>query len=76
MRELRKKKLFRKQQARDQGEEIGSDDDDDEFNEGATGVDWGVLEGEDSLTGAHLSTQGPFPLHAGEASPRDRWRWA
>ena len=43
MRELRKKKLFRKQQARDQGEEIGSDDDDDdddnEFDEAATSVD-------------------------------------
>ena len=47
-RELRKK-LLRKQQARDQGEETGSDDDDDDddddkFDEAATDVDWGVLE--------------------------------
>ena len=56
-RELRKK-LLQKQQACDRGEETGSDDDDDddEFDEPAAGVDWGVLEGEDSLTGAHLST--------------------
>ena len=28
-------------------------------------MDWDVLEGEDSLTGTQLSTQGPFPFHAG-----------
>ena len=59
-RELRKKEPLRKQQARDRGEEIGSDDDDDddgeEFDEVAAGVDWDVLEGEDSLTGTQLST--------------------
>ena len=27
-------------------------------------MDWGVLEGEDMLTSAHPSTQGPFPFHA------------
>ena len=48
--------MIRKQQARDQGEETGSDDDDDddnddEFDEVAASVDWGVLEGEDSLSG-------------------------
>ena len=48
-RELRKKKLLRKQQARDRGEETGSDDDDDD--EVVADVDWDVLEGEDSLTG-------------------------
>ena len=28
-------------------------------------MDWDVLEGEDSLTGTQLSTQGPFPFHVG-----------
>ena len=59
-RELWKKKLLRKQQARDRGEETGSDndddDDDDKFDEAAAGIDWGVLEGEDLLTGTHPST--------------------
>ena len=57
--------MIRKQQARDRGEETGSDDDDDEFDEVAADMDWDVLEGEDSLTGTQLSTQGPFPFHAG-----------
>ena len=64
-RELKKKEMIRKQQARDRGEETSSDDDDDdddddEFDEAAAGMDWGVLEGEDSQF-----TQGPFPFHAG-----------
>ena len=62
--------MLRKQQARDQGEETGSDDDDnDEFDEVVADVDWDVLEGEDSLTGTQMSTQGSFPFHMGEASP-------
>ena len=49
--------MIRKQQARDRGEETGSDDDDDdEFDEVAADMDWDVLEGEDSLTGTQLST--------------------
>ena len=28
-------------------------------------MEWDVLEGEDTLTGTHLSTQGPFPFHVG-----------
>ena len=66
-RELKKKKMLRKQQAWDRGEETGSDDDDDndEYDEVAADVDWDVLEGEDSLTGTQLSTQGPFPFHVG-----------
>ena len=68
-RELKKKKMLQKQQARDQGEETSSDDDDDdeeeELDEVVADVDWDVLEGEDSLTGTQLSTQGPFPFHAG-----------
>ena len=56
-RELKKKEMIWKEQARDQGEETGSDDnDDDEFDEVATDMDWDVLEGEDSLTGTQLST--------------------
>jgi len=60
-RDLKKKETIRKQQARGRGEGTGSDDDnddddDDEFDEAATDVDWGVLEGEDSLAGAHPST--------------------
>ena len=50
-RELRKKKLLRKHQARDRGEETGSDDDDD--NEVATDLDWDVLEDEDTLIDVH-----------------------
>ena len=66
MRELKKNKMLWKQQAWDQGEETGSDDDDDkEFDEVVANVDWDVLEAEDSLTGTQLSTQGPFPFHAG-----------
>ena len=50
-RELVKKKVIRKQQARDRGEETSSedDDDDDESDEEAAGVDWGDLVDEDSL---------------------------
>jgi len=51
-RELRKKKLLRKRQARDRGEETGSDDNDDD-DKVATDVDWDVLEDEDMLTDAH-----------------------
>ena len=44
--ELKKKEMIRKQQARDRGEETGSDnDDDDEFDEVAANVDWDVLVG-------------------------------
>jgi len=67
-RELKKKKMLQKQQARDRGEETGcddNDDDDDKFDEVVADVDWDVLEGEDSLTGTQLSTQGPFPFHVG-----------
>ena len=55
-----KKKAIWKQQARDRGEETGSEDDDndDESNEVVAGVDWGDLEDEDSL-----STQGPFSFN-------------
>ena len=55
-RELAKKKVIRKQQARDQGEETSSDDDDG--NETAASVDWGDLVNEDSL-----SMLGPLPFH-------------
>ena len=54
-----KKEMLRKQQARDRGEETGSDgddDDDDAFDEVVANVDWDVLEGEESLTGTQLST--------------------
>ena len=65
-RELRKKKLLRKQQVRDRGGETGSDDDDnDDDDEVAADVDWDVLEDEDMLTDAHRSMQGPFLFHAG-----------
>ena len=50
-RELRKKKLLQKQQARDRGEETCSDDDD----EVAADMDWDVLEDEDTLTDTHRS---------------------
>ena len=63
-RELRKK-LLRKQQARDRGEETGSDDDDDnDDDEVAVDMDWDVLEDEDTLANAHRPMQGPFPFHA------------
>ena len=40
------------------------DDDDDDDDEVAVGVDWGVLEDEDTLISGHPSVQGPFPFHA------------
>ena len=40
------------------------DDDDDDDDEVAVGVDWGILEDEDTLTSGHPSVQGPFPFHA------------
>ena len=40
------------------------DDDDDDDDEVAVGVDWDVLEDEDTLTSGHPSMQGPFPFHA------------
>ena len=66
-RELKKKKMLWKQQARDRGEEIGSDnnDDNDDDDEVVADVDWDVPEREDSLTGTQSSTQGPFPFHVG-----------
>ena len=65
MKELKRKKMLQKQQARECGEEIDSDDDDEEeFDEVVADVEWDVLEGEDTLTGTHLSTQGPFSFHA------------
>ena len=67
MRELTKKKAIWKQQASDRGAETSSEDDgdDDESNEEegdtkAADVNWGDLEDE-----GLLSTQGPFPFHAG-----------
>ena len=64
-RELKKKEMQRKQQARDRGEEVSSDDDDgdDDDSEVAADVDWGILEDEDTLTSAHPSMQGPFLFH-------------
>ena len=66
-RELKKKKMLRKLQAWDRGEETGNDDDDDDDDddEVVADVDWDVLEGEDSLIGTQLSTQGPFPFDVG-----------
>ena len=62
--------MLQKQQAQERGEETGSDDNnEEEFDEVVADVEWDVLEGEDTLTGTHLSTQGPFPFHAGEVSP-------
>ena len=53
-RELTKKKVIQKQQARDRGEETSSDDDDDDDDndddEATVGVDWGDLVNEDSLS--------------------------
>ena len=58
--ELKRKKMLQKQQAREQGEETDSDDDNDEddkeFNEVVVDIEWGILEGEDTLIGIHLST--------------------
>ena len=66
--ELKRKKMLQKQQARERGEETDSDDDDDdeeEFDKVVADIEWGVLEGEDTLIGTPSSTQGPFPFHAG-----------
>ena len=55
-----------KQEARDRGEDMSSedeDDDDDDDDEVAIGVDWDVLEDEDTLMSGHPSVQGPFPFH-------------
>ena len=40
------------------------DDDGDDDDEVAVGVDWDVLEDEDTLTSGHPSVQGPLPFHA------------
>jgi len=66
-REQMKKAKRLKQEARDRGEDVSSedeDDDDDDDDEVAVGVDWDVLEDEDTLTSGHPSVQGPFPFHA------------
>ena len=66
-REEMKKAKRLKQEARDRGEDVSSeddDDDDDDDDEVAVGVDWDVLEDEDTLTSGHPSVQGPFPFHA------------
>ena len=56
-RELKRKKMLRKQQAWERGEEACGDDDEEEeeFDEVVADVDWDVLEGEDTLTGTHSS---------------------
>ena len=67
--EMKKAKRL-KQEARDRGEDVSSedddndDDDDDDDDEVAVGVDWDILEDEDTLTSSHPSVQGPFPFHA------------
>ena len=63
-REEMKKAKRLKQEARDRGEDTSSeddddDDDDDDDNEVAVGVDWDVLEDEDTLTSGHPSCRGP-----------------
>ena len=66
-REQMKKAKRLKQEAQDRGEDVSSeddDDDDDDDDEVAVGVDWGVLEDEDTLTSGHPSVLGPFPFHA------------
>ena len=66
-REQMKKEKRLKQEARDRGEDVSSEDednDDDDDDEVAVGVDWDVLEDEDTLTSGHPSVQGPFPFHA------------
>jgi len=40
------------------------DDDDDDDDEVAVGVDWDVLEDEDTLISGRPSVQGPFAFHA------------
>ena len=69
-RELKRKKMLHKQQAREQGEETYSDDDDDdndeEYDEVVADIEWDDLGSEDTLTGTHSSMQGPFPFHARE----------
>ena len=51
-REQKKKERQLKQEARDRGEDVSGDDDDDD-GEVAADVDWGVLEDEDMLTSAN-----------------------
>ena len=65
-REEMKKAKRLKQEAWDRGEDVSSedeDDDDDDDDKVAAGVDWDVLEDEDTLTSGHPSVQGPFPFH-------------
>ena len=47
--------MRRKQEARDRGEDVSNDDDNDD-GEVAVGVDWDILEDEGTLTDAHPST--------------------
>ena len=65
-REQMKRAKRQKQEAWDRGEDVSSDDDDDDDDddEVAIGVDWDVLEDEDTLTSGHPSVQGPFPFDA------------
>ena len=65
-REQMKKVKRLKQEAWDRGEDVSSEDednDDDDNDKVAVGVDWDVLEDEDTLTSGHPSVQGPFPFH-------------
>ena len=62
---FKRKKKQQKQQAHERGEETDCDDD-EEYDEVVTDIEWGDLESEDALTGTHSSMQGPFPFHAGE----------
>ena len=53
-RELKRKKMLRKKQAHERGEEIGSDNDDEDFDKVVADVEWDVLESEDMLIGTRL----------------------
>ena len=67
-REQMKKKKRLKQEARDRGEDVSSDDDDDDDDdddEVAVGVDWGVLEDEDTLTKCPPVHAGTLPVPRG-----------
>jgi len=67
--EVERKKKQQKLRAWERREEKDNDDnDEEEDDEVVADIEWDDPVSEDTLTGIHLSAQGPFSFHVGESA--------